>query len=96
LGVRCIFEAAFFFSPRLKNLYPSRTAIKTDGHLSRFNDDGNFALAVGMLQHRVELVRIRNDVEIFNLFILFGISFTSCPRVRSGIFAENQYFFRHG
>jgi hypothetical protein len=49
-----------------------------------------------MLQHDVELLQIRYNVEIFNILILFGISFTGCPGVRSGILAENQYFFRHG
>ncbi len=85
-----------FFSLRLKNLHPSRPAIKTNSNFSTFNDHRNLAHAVGMLQHDVELVRIRCNFEIFNILILFGISFTSCPGVRSGIFAENQYFFRHG
>jgi len=78
-----------FFSLQLKNLNPSRPAIKTNGDVSTFNNHGNFSRAFGMLQHRVELFGIRFNVEIFNIFFLFGISFTSCPGVRSGIFAEN-------
>jgi len=49
-----------------------------------------------MLQHFVELFGIRYNVEIFNFFFLFGIGCTSCPRIGSGIFSEDQYFFRHG
>jgi len=85
-----------FFSQLLKKLNSSRPAIKTNGNFSTFNNHRNLAHAVGMLQHDVELVRIRCNFEIFNILILFGISFTSCPGVGSGIFAENQYFFSHG
>lgn len=93
--VRCIFKVVFF-SCQPNNLNISRAAIKTDGYLSGFNNDGDLALAVGMLQHRAELVAIRYNVHIIHFLVLFGIRFTSCPRVGSGIFSENQYFFRHG
>jgi hypothetical protein len=83
------------FGRRPKNLDASGAAIKTNRHLSRFNDDWNLASTFGVLQHPVELVGIGYDVEIFNLLVFFGISFTSCPRVGSGVFAENQYFLRH-
>jgi hypothetical protein len=49
-----------------------------------------------MLQHFDELLWIRHNVEIFNLFFLFGIRCTSCPSIGSGIFSEYQYFFSHG
>jgi hypothetical protein len=88
--------STIFFSQLLKKLNSSRPAIKPNGNVAAFNNHRNFARAVGMLQHDVELFRIRFNVEIFNILFLFGISFTSCPCVRSGIFAENQYFFSHG
>jgi hypothetical protein len=88
-------DSLFFFSHRLKKLNASGPAIKSDGNLPALNNHRHFACAVGMFQHDVELVRIRCNVEIFNILVLFGISFTSCPRIGSGIFAENQYFFRH-
>jgi len=80
----------------LKNLNASGSAVKADGHRFAFNNNGNLAFAFGMLQHFLELLWIRYNVEIFNLFFAFGISCTSCPRVGSGIFSEYQYFFRHG
>ena len=52
------FLRQFFFGYLPKKLNISRTAIKTDGHLSSFNDNGNLAFALGVLQHGVELVSI--------------------------------------
>jgi len=85
-----------FFSHLLKKLNGSRPAVKTDGNFAAFDNHGDLARTAGVLQHHVELAGIRRNVEIFNILILFGISFTSCPRIGSGIFAKNQYFFRHG
>jgi hypothetical protein len=48
VGVNGICETAFS-GLRPKKLNISCAAIKTDSHLSGFNDDGNLALAVGML-----------------------------------------------
>jgi hypothetical protein len=48
-----------------------------------------------MLEHGVELVGIGYHVHIIKFRFFFGISFTSCPCIRSGIFSEYQYFFRH-
>jgi hypothetical protein len=85
-----------FFGRRPKNLDASGPAIKTNCHFAGFNDHRDFARALGMFQHLFKLAGIGYNVEIFNIVILFGICFTSCPCVWSGIFAENQYFFRHG
>jgi hypothetical protein len=48
-----------------------------------------------MLEHGVELAGIGYHILIIKFLLTFGISFTSCPRVRSGVFSEYQYLFRH-
>ncbi len=74
------------FQPR--RLEPS-CAVETDGHMLTFNDYGHFAGTVGMFQHDIQLVRVRNNIMIFYSFAFLLECFPSSVGVRSGIFSKN-------
>lgn len=76
-------------------LNPSCSAIETNGYIFPLNNNWYLTLSIGMLQHDVELTRIRIDVKIIYFFAFFGKCFTSSPGMGSSIFSEDQNFFRH-
>jgi hypothetical protein len=48
-----------------------------------------------MRQHRLEIIGGRKDIDVFDLLIAFLVGFPSCNGERSGVFAEDENFFRH-
>jgi hypothetical protein len=74
------------FQPR--RLDPS-CAVETNGHTLTFNDHGHLAGTVGMFQHDIELVRVRNNIMIFYSFAFLLECFTSSVGVRSGTLSKN-------
>jgi len=59
------------------------------------NDYRHLSGTVGIFQHFIQTGGILNDVDIFNIFSVFGIGFTSCRGKGSGIFPINQNFIGH-
>jgi hypothetical protein len=75
--------------PPAEFLQTSGLAFKTDGHLVAFYDDRDFASAVGILEHDVKTIGFFDDVVIIERTAFSGKCFTSCPGIRSSIFAVN-------
>jgi hypothetical protein len=48
-----------------------------------------------MRQHLFQAFGGRMDVDVFDLFVLFAVSFPSCDGKRSGVFSEDEDFFSH-
>jgi hypothetical protein len=76
-------------------LYASGSAVKSDDHFPLFHDYRYLPGAVGIFQHFIQTGGIINDIDIFNVFSVFGIGFTSRRGKGSGVFPINQNFFRH-
>jgi hypothetical protein len=74
---------------------PSSSAFKTDSYRFTLNNDRNFSGSIGVLQHGFKMSGIFYHIKIVHLAAFFGICFTSCPGMGSGIFSKNQDIFRH-
>jgi hypothetical protein len=63
--------------------------VKSDGDGLTLDNDRNLAKAVGVLQHRLEIPGIFDNIQIIKLKPLLGKCFTSCPGVGSSILSKN-------
>jgi hypothetical protein len=81
------------FQPSESN--PSCFSAETDGHKLTVDNYRHSAGTVGMFQHGIQLVRVRNDIMILYYFAFLRECFPSSVGVRSGILSKNQNFFRH-
>ncbi len=79
-----------FDSASSRKSKPSGLAVKAYGNILAFNDDRDFACALGVLQHGFKMLRCFYDVVVFELAVIPGKSFTSCAGIGSGIFSENN------
>lgn len=75
--------------------YPSVATIEPDGNLIPFNNYRNLTLSLSVYQHGAQFFRIGENIDVLSRLSLFSIGFTSRNRIGSGVFPENQYFFRH-
>lgn len=73
----------------------SPAALKADDDPAPVDDHRYLAGAFGMLEHRIELCRVRQDIHIGHDAAFLGVGFTSRPGMRSGVFAENHDFLGH-
>jgi len=76
-------------------LHPSRPAVKSNGYAIFVYNNRNPPLTIGVLQHVIHLLRIRNNINILNLLSLFFKGFTSPFGIRSGAFPINKNFIIH-
>ena len=75
---------------------PSALAFPSDGHIASVHNHRDPALAFRIFQHALELIAGCQNVDVIHLFFLLLEGFTGLRGVGSGVFAENQYFGRHG
>lgn len=85
----------FFNRLPADQLYCSAPSPETDCNIVLIHNDRHLAGSSRIFQHIVQSGGVCKDIHVGHAPTLLCIGFTSRFGVRSGIFAENQYFFCH-